>query len=451
MLKYLLAFIVLTHLTIYPQDNFKRVDSLLNAVTHMDIFSGVVLVAKGDKIKILKPIGYADENKKIKLNTNTRFETILHPFNVNKIIMVQLIQQGRLMLTDSIGKYIKMFNNDSDNNVTIKSIIGLTRKPPVFIDKEAIQRAIITCPFFIEPGKDTTPTVQSTIVTWRLIEKITGKSYGAVVQKQIFDIAGMTESSVGYKLKAKNIARPFYNNLPDSDLIKRSHDSMFEIRGIYTTPRDLMRFTKSFLNDEKILTNKFKYLVDRKFKSTDTSKNDTTKKYFWLKYLYNNVNPLHAGYFDDNYSIVIFYNKWDEFNESSGLLNKIIILLLYPEKSLDTWPSNSLILLRIINEKGIKYFKENFETINKTHPIKNDNTLNAIGVALDKLARLNDALEVYKINYTLYPNNQDANRGLGDIYIKLGQKELGQTYLDKADELKKEDKAAGVEKIKPRE
>ena len=74
MLKYLLALIVLTHLTIYPQDNFKRVDSLLNAVTHMDIFSGVVLVAKGNDIKILKAIGYADENKKIKLKTNTRFD-----------------------------------------------------------------------------------------------------------------------------------------------------------------------------------------------------------------------------------------------------------------------------------------------------------------------------------------------------------------------------------------
>lgn len=450
MLKYLLALIVLTHLTIYPQDNFKRVDSLLNAVTHMDIFSGVVLVAKGNDIKILKAIGYADENEKIKLKTTTRFEMILHPFNISKLLVVQLIQQGKLMLTDSIGKYIKMFNNDADNNVTVECIIGLSRKPPIFIDKEAILRAKITCPFFIEPGKDTTFRVQSAIVMWCLIEKITGKPYSVVVKKQVFDKAGMTESSVGYKLKAKNIARPFYNNLPDSDLIKRSHDSMFEIRGIYTTPRDFMRFTKSFLNDEKILINKFKDLVKIKHKSTDTSKKHKVKNNLVLKYLFNERSPLHAGYFDDDYSIVIFYNKWDEFNESSELLNKIISLLLFPEKSLATWPSKSLILLGIINEKGIKYFKNNFDSINQKHPIKNPNTLNTLGDDLDKLNRFNDALEVYKINYTLYPNNEDANRGLGDIYIKLGQKELGQTYLDKADELKKEDKAAGVEKIKQR-
>jgi len=443
MLKYLLTLIVLTHLTIYPQNNFNRVDSLLNAVKHMDIFSGVVLVAKGDKIKILKPIGYADEKKKIKLNTNTRFDRILYPFDVTRLLIVQLIQQGRLMLTDSIGKYIKMFNNNVDNNVTIKSIIGLSRKPPIFIDKEAIQRAIITCPFFIEPGKDTTHAVQTTIVMWRLIERITGKPYSVIVKKQIFDKVGMTESSAGYKLKAKNIARPFYNNLPDSELIKRNHSSMFDIRGIYTTARDFMKFVKSLKFDEKILTNKFKDLVNIGHKSTDVSKNDTTKNNFSFKYLYNNMSPLHAGYFDDDYSIVIFYNKWDEFNESSELLNQIIYSLLYPEKSLVTWPSISLILLGVINEKGIKYFKNNFDVINKTNPIKNPNTLNTLGDNLDKLNRFNDALEVYKINYNLYPNNEDANRDLGDIYIKLGQKELGQTYLDKADKLKKENKALG--------
>ena len=80
MLKYLLALFVLTHLTLYPQDNYSRIDSLLNAVKYMDIFSGVVLVAKGKDIKILKAIGYADENKKIKLKTNTRFDRVLYPF-----------------------------------------------------------------------------------------------------------------------------------------------------------------------------------------------------------------------------------------------------------------------------------------------------------------------------------------------------------------------------------
>lgn len=450
MLKYLLALIVLTHLTIYPQDNFKRVDSLLNAVTHMDIFSGVVLVTKGIDIKILKAIGYADENKKIKLKTNTRFDRVINPGFINEIIILQLVQQGKISLTDSIGKYLKMFNNESDNNITVEDLLCLNYKPVYFIDKQAIQQAITNCPFFIEPGKDTTFRVQKIIVMWRLIETLTRKPYSLVVKKQIFDKVEMTQSIAGYSKNIKNIAHPIYNNLPDSSLVSEQHAALLPFRGIYTTASDFMKFEKSYLYDEKILKNQFKYLEYPNRKNADSSSTDSAqdKQYFAL--LSNQNQPLLAGFFDAEYSIIILYNKWDQYNESGDLLYKLKSLLLYPERPLSPWPCQSLILLGIINEKGIKYFKNNFDAINKTNPIKNPNTLNTLGDDLDKLNRFNDALEVYKINYTLYPNNEDTNRGLGDIYIKLGQKELGETYLDKADELKKEDKAAGGEKIKPR-
>ncbi len=450
MLKYLLALIVLTHLTIYPQNNFNRVDSLLNAVKQMDIFSGVVLVAKGNDIKILKAIGYADENEKIKLKTNTRFDRVINPGFINEIIILQLVQQGKISLTDSIGKYLKMFNNESDNNITVEDLLCLNYKPFYFIDKQAIQRAITNCPFFIEPGKDTTFRVQKIIVMWRLIETITRKPYSLVVKKQIFDKVEMTQSFAGYSKNIKNIAHPIYNNLPDSSFVSEQHAALLPFRGFYTTASDFMKFEKSYLYDEKILKNQFKYLRYPDRKNADSSSTDSAQVKQYPTFLSNQNQPLLAGFFDAEYSIIILYNKWDQYNESGDLLYKLKSLLLYPERPLSPWPSQSLILLGIINEKGIKYFKNNFDAINKTNPIKNPNILNTLGDDLDKLNRFNDALEIYKINYNLYPNNEDTNRDLGDIYIKLGQKELGETYLDKADELKKEDKAAGGEKIKQR-
>ena len=449
MLKYLLALFVLTHLTLYPQDNYSRIDSLLNAVKYMDIFSGVVLVAKGKDIKILKAIGYADENKKIKLKTNTRFDRVLYPFFINRLVILQLIQQGKLSLTDSIGKYIKMFDNEIDNNIKVEELLfGMYKTKQCCLDKRSIQNAVRNAPFFIEPNKDTTLSVPRTIVMWRLIEKITKKPYQLVVKKQIFDKVGMTQSFAGYSKNLKNIAQPCYNNLSDSMNVQEQHATLFEIRGIYTTAIDFMKYEKSMLTDEKLLNNKFKDLLYPNHKMADTLLTDSIKKKFGLDYLSNKEKPLFASYYDGEYSIIILYNKWDQYNESSDLLYKIESLLLYPERLLTHWPSQSLILLGIINEKGIKYFKENFDSISKTYPITNPNTLNFLGDDLDTLNRFYDALEVFKINNNLYPNNEDTNRNLGDIYIKLGQKELGKKYLDKADELKKEDKAIGGNKKK---
>lgn len=443
MLKYLLALFVLTNLTLYPQDNYSRIDSLLNAVKYMDIFSGVVLVAKGDNIKILKAIGYADRQRKEKLKTNTRFDRVIYPFFVNRLVIIQLIQQGKLSLTDSIGKYIKMFDNEIDNNIRVEELLfgKVKTKQCYFLDKAAIQNAVKKVPFFIEPNKDTTLSVPRTIVMWRLIEKITEKPYHLVVKKQIFDKVGMTQSIAGYSKNLKNIAQPCYNNLSDSIFAQEQHAALFEIRGIYTTAIDFMKFEKSILYDENILNNHFKEILFPGRKNVDLSLNESGNKKLFSDFVFNQNHPLFSGYFDGEYSIVVLYNKWDQYNESVNLLYRIKSLLLYPERSLTPWPSQSLILLGIINEKGIKYFKENFDSISKTYPITNPNTLNFLGDDLDTLNRFYDALEVFKINDNLYPNNEDTNRNLGDIYIKLGQKELGKKHIDKADELKKDDKA----------
>ena len=342
-----------------------------------------------------------------------------------------------------------MFDNEIDNNIKVEELLfGMYKTKQCCLDKRSIQNAVRNAPFFIEPNKDTTLSVPRTIVMWRLIEKITKKPYQLVVKKQIFDKVGMTQSFAGYSKNLKNIAQPCYNNLSDSMNVQEQHATLFEIRGIYTTAIDFMKYEKSMLTDEKLLNNKFKDLLYPNHKMADTLLTDSIKKKFGLDYLSNKEKPLFASYYDGEYSIIILYNKWDQYNESSDLLYKIESLLLYPERLLTHWPSQSLILLGIINEKGIKYFKENFDSISKTYPITNPNTLNFLGDDLDTLNRFYDALEVFKINNNLYPNNEDTNRNLGDIYIKLGQKELGKKYLDKADELKKEDKAIGGNKKK---
>ena len=45
------------------------------------------------------------------------------------------------------------------------------------------------------------------------------------------------------------------------------------------------------------------------------------------------------------------------------------------------------------------------------------------------------------MNNDRFPKEESTHRNLGNIYIKLGEKELGQAYLDKSNEIVKKNNA----------
>lgn len=434
MFKQLLTLLVFLQIVLSAQDNLVKVDSLLNNLEASDEFYGVVLVAKGDTILLLRAIGYTDETKEVKLKTDTKFDKIIEPGFISRLITLQLIQEGRLSLKDSIGKYLDIFNNDDDKSFTIERILSRCSsvKECNFIDISAIQKLSKDAPFFITPSNISSVSFQRIIVLWKLIEIVTNKPYKDAVKEMIFDKAGMTESVAGYDENLENVAKIIINNLNRAQSKSEKRNLLTETSGIYLTAQDYMRFVKAIFTNESFLLPELRtYILPQELF------NQYLKKQKMVKYdSYMEFYPVAYFNYDTEFSTVVLMNKFNRDGEARDYFSKINKILLEEDFRLRWQPALSKILFGIIEEKGIEYFKENFTSINKKHPIENPRILNFLASNLDTLQRTDEAIEILKINNEIFQDDEPTNRILGNLYLKIGEEELAMKFIGAADALK---------------
>ncbi|UZJ64770.1 hypothetical protein OKW96_20965 [Sphingobacterium sp. KU25419] len=60
-----------------------------------------------------------------------------------------------------------------------------------------------------------------------------------------------------------------------------------------------------------------------------------------------------------------------------------------------------------------------------------ENEVNNWGYRFIVRKRLNDALELFKLNVYLYPNSANTFDSLGELYAELGQNELALKIMNK--------------------
>ncbi len=434
MFKQLLTLLVFLQIFLSAQDNLVKVDSLLNNLEVSDEFYGVVLVAKGDTILLLRAIGYTDETKEVKLKTDTKFDKIIEPGFISRLITLQLIQEGRLSLKDSIGKYLDIFNNDDDKSFTIERILSRCSsiKECNFIDISAIQKLSKDAPFYITPSNISSVSFQRIIVLWKLIEIVTNKPYKEAVKEMIFDKVGMTESVAGYEVNLENVAKIIFDDLNKAQSKSEKRDSLSEISGIYLTAHDYMKFIKAVFTNESFLAPELRTFIFPQDRFNQYLEKQKMVQYNFYKKFY----PVEYYNYDAEFSTVVLMNKYSRDGEPRDYFSKINKILLEEDFRLRWQPALSKILFGIIEEKGIEYFKENFTSINKEHPIENPRILNFLASNLDTLQRTDEAIEILKINNEIFQDDEPTNRILGNLYLKIGEEELAMKFIGAADALK---------------
>lgn len=445
MFKQLLALLVLLQLVLSAQNNLLKVDSLLNNLEASDEFYGVVLVAKGDTILLLRAIGYTDETKEVKLKTDTKFDKIVQQGFICRLITLQLIKDGRLSLKDSIGKYLDIFNNDNDKSFTIEWI--LTRCPSVkecnFIDTSGIQKLSKDVPFFISSNISRV-SFQRIIVLWKLIEVVTNKSYKDAVKEMIFDKTDMTESVAGNDENLENVAKIIINNLNRAQSKSEKRNLLAETSGFYLTAHDYMKFIKAVFTNESFLAPELRtYILPQELFNQYLEKQKMVKYDSYMEFY-----PVSYYNYDAEFSTVVLMNKFNRDGEASDYFSKINKILLAEDFRLRWDPALSKILFKIIEENGIEYFKENFTSIKNEHPIENPRILNFLANNLDTLQRTAEAIEIIKINLEIFPKDEPTNRRLGNIYLRLGEEELANKFIGTADVLHIQNEAIKVDNKK---
>jgi D-alanyl-D-alanine carboxypeptidase len=241
----------------------------LEQATTADRFSGAALVAQNGKPIFAEAYGFADREKKIpnRLNTQFRIGSMNKMFTATAII--QLVQAGKLKLTDPLIKFIPDYaNKDFASKVTIHQMLTHTGGTgdifgPDFDSHRLDLRTLNdyvklyeTRPLKYEPGSRWEYSNYGFLLLGVVIEKVSGQTYYDYVREHIFKPAGMlsTDSlpenetvagrSVGYTKEP-----PAAVWVPNTGTLPYRGTSA---GGGYSTVEDLLRFANA-LENHKLL------------------------------------------------------------------------------------------------------------------------------------------------------------------------------------------------------
>jgi D-alanyl-D-alanine carboxypeptidase len=155
-----------------------------------DGFSGVILVARGDRVLLRRAAGLADREKNIPNTPETRFPlaSVTKQFTAAAIML--LVEDGKISLDDPISKYFPISKDFAASppawkDVTIRHLLthssGIGDKNPAAL--------------LFAPGTDYEYANTGYWLLSGAIEKASGQSYGEFLRSRIFAKLGMDHTS----------------------------------------------------------------------------------------------------------------------------------------------------------------------------------------------------------------------------------------------------------------
>ena len=233
-----------------------------------DLFAGVVLVARGDKVILERAAGYSDREAKRPITLDTQFRMGSMNKMFTSVAILQLADQGKLSLDDTVGKFIPGYPaKDVATKVKIRHLLTHSGGTgdifgPEFFEKrlelktlDDYYRLYGSRELDQEPGTSFRYSNYGYILLGLIIEKASGMSYYDYVREKIFAPAGMTATdslpetesvprrSVGY-MRGDGQWKPNTDTLPWRGT---------SAGGGYSTARDLLKFALA-LQSEKLLS-----------------------------------------------------------------------------------------------------------------------------------------------------------------------------------------------------
>ncbi len=417
-----------------PTKYISKVDSIIAKLYKDGQFNGNILIAKNDTIVYKKSFGYTNASEEAKLNDKSilNIGSIGKEFNGVAIMMLQ--ERGLLNIHDTISKF-DLELPDWSEKVTISHLLnyvsGITKidiKNYPRNDDEAwkIIRNVDTLLF--EPGTNFNYDNSNVFLQKRIIEKVTGQSFEKFIIENIVNPLKMTSAVFDPKISYANRTNCYS---PD----KVSCPEFEFISGwLWTDINDLHKWIQA-MNSNKIISQKsFDILLKNPYVDGKTG---SIGEYFETMKLQRHdgssmkFRSVYLNDFKNNITIILFSNNRYNVIPTAHIIHNI--MLDKPYKS-----------VRQAIEKDC--LKDVDLGINAYYNLKNSNTadeymfenpseLNGLGYQLLSLERNQDAIKIFQLMISEFPDNANSYDSLGEVYLVGKQYNLALKNYKKAVEL----------------
>jgi len=417
---------------------------LINKYLDLDIFSGVVLIAEEGKPFYQEAFGLANREKNIPNTLSTKFDIGSMNKTFTKVIVYQLIEEGKLKLEDKLKKYLDGFPKETAENITVEQLLHHTSgygdyHTPDFFDAprnektiSAIVKRIKKLPLLFPPGTDQQYSNSGYILLGAIVEKVTGKSYYQNVRETIVDPLGLKETYLENKDQVPNRAIGYFKNAKGEI---QNNERFLEIPnpdgGFQSTASDILKFYQEYFYGNKLLSEETKNSLDEFTYYDEISK---TEGAIPQAGGFEGANTVIYEILRDRISIIVFANMDEPVAEKLGA--GILAIVRGKQPSEPTLPAIQNVY-SALNKSGAQYVKENFEELTTNfHPTDpKDIILNQVGYTFLLDSEIDKAIEAFKLNVEMFPNVANCYDSLGEALLAEGDKERALKNYKKALEL----------------
>src|SRR5262245_59778024 len=170
-----------------------RVNAWLKAYQAAGDFSGVVLLAQGDRVLFQGVYGLADPQVGSPNRMETRFRVASVSKTFTAAAVEKLVKDGKLRYNDPLSRYVNGGSNG--DSITIEQLllhesgVGVLDSEGIYRDclsrQDVIRRLASAKPLF-DPGKGSRYSNEGYFLLAAVIERVTGESYGDFLRKNFF-------------------------------------------------------------------------------------------------------------------------------------------------------------------------------------------------------------------------------------------------------------------------
>lgn len=246
----------------WAQSTSERIDALITELHERGRFEGAVLVAREGEVVYEGGRGLADATWGIPNAPDVKYPLASITKTFTAVLVLQQVDRGVLRLDAPAADYLPDFPAPIDPRITIEHLLthqsGLldfvndlprdevfmryARQP---LPPDSAVADMARRPLEFEPGARSDYGNTGYNLLGLVLETVTGRSYCALLQAQVFGPAGMRDSGcIAFEPVVPRMATPYLTE--DEALQHVTYDhSLFADGSAYSTVRDLFRFDQA--------------------------------------------------------------------------------------------------------------------------------------------------------------------------------------------------------------
>jgi CubicO group peptidase (beta-lactamase class C family) len=430
----------------------------------------IAVIRKG-KLVWSNVFGVTDAETKKPVTNQTVFEAASLSKCVFAYGVLKLVDEGKLNLDTPLNKYLGNNYDVADtekriNLITARRVLSHTSGFPNWRENDHTKTLII----HFTPGEKWSYSGEGIVYLSRVVEKITGLSLKDFMQKNVLEPLGMKSSSYTWQGRYDSLKTYRHDELGkktgrsgnSSSGLEAIKDGGNAAASLSTNAVDYAKFIIAVLNGTGLKKSTWDQMLAPQIRVTEKYpqlawglgvglETMPEGEYFWHWGDNGDGKAFVIASVSKKDAVVYFANSANGLSIVKEILDDGIggehpsILNLGYER----YNAPSRVLLKSIIAKGATEVLSEYRDQRKKDSSKmiNEEGINNIGYSLIRIKKLDDAIEVFKLNTEDFPGSYNAWDSFAEAYMDKGNKELAIKYYEKSVELNSENKN-GVEQLK---